>query len=106
MKKLILMAVAALLSMSAYSQNVTRSGNTFKAAKTVKDTMITRFQYQDSKCGIYPIIINKTNGHCYIIKKSKKTGKYYRVYFTGKNKEYISTNICYELGIKYIPTKK
>lgn len=106
MKKLILLAITAMMSMSVYSQNVVRKGNVFTAAKAAKDTLVTKFQYQDSKCGIYPIIINKKNGHCYIIKKSQKSGKYYRVYFTGKNKEYISTNICDELGIKYIPTKK
>lgn len=106
MKKMIMLTVAAMMYAGAYSQNVTRNGNTFQVSKATRDTMVTNYKYQDSKNTVYPIIINKQNGHCYIMRKSKKTGKYYRTYFTGKNKEYISINICKELNIKYIPTKK
>lgn len=87
--------------------NVTRNGNVFstKSTRTAKDTLVTKYQYQDASGKAYPIIIIKSNGKCYVWKKSKKTGKMYKYYLSGKNAE-ISKTIAKELGIPYVDTKK
>lgn len=97
MKKLILLAVAAMLSMGVYSQNVTRYGNVFVQGTRAKDTLVTKYQYRDSKGKAYPIVINRTNGRCYVWKKSSKTSKSYKMYMTAK----VSMTISKELGVTY-----
>lgn len=84
--------------------NVIRNGNTF-SIKNTKDTLVTKYKFSDSKGNTYPIIIIKQNGRCYIWKKSKKTGKMYKYYLSGKNAE-IAKTIAKELGITYVDTKK
>lgn len=46
----------------------------------------------------YPIYINRKNGHCYILKTSKKTGKEYK----SKINENAAKVVAKELGITYI----
>lgn len=111
MKKFI---VAAMLLLGAcYStsaQSIVREGNTFKSVttKATKDTLVTAFKFEDSKGILYPIIINKANGRCWIWKKSStpdksgKTGKMYKMYM----KPEVAKAICKDLGITYIETKK
>lgn len=107
MKKLVIMAVIAVLGMAtAFGQevnnsNVVRNGKTFEVVKQSiqqpKDTLVTDYTFKDSKGNEYPIIINRNSGRCYIWKTSSKTGKVYKSYM----KEEIAVQICRELNIAY-----
>lgn len=107
MKKLIVLAVFAVLGMAtAFGQevnnsNVVRNGKTFEIVKQSvqqpKDTLVTEYTFKDSKGTEYPIIINRNSGRCYIWKTSSKTGKVYKSYM----KEEIAVQICRELNIAY-----
>ena len=84
---------ALLLTVSSMSaQGFSRSGNTFKS---VRDTLVTDYKYEDSKGNTYPIVVNKKTGSCYVCKVSKN-GKFYR---QNMAKE-IKLQICKELNIK------
>lgn len=107
MKKLVIMAVIAVLGMAtAFGQevnnsNVIRNGKTFEVVKQSiqqpKDTLVTEYTFKDSKGTEYPIIINRNSGRCYIWKTSSKTGNLYKSYM----KEEIAVQICRELNIAY-----
>ena len=107
MKKLVIMAVIAVLGMAtAFGQevnnsNVVRNGKTFEIVKQSvqqpKDTLVTEYTFKDSKGVEYPIIINRSSGRCYIWKTSSKTGNLYKSYM----KEEIAVQICRELNIAY-----
>ena len=56
----------------------------------------TPYSWSDSKGNKY-IIYMSSNGSCYIIKKSNKTGKDYKMYM----KPEISQDICKKLGKEY-----
>lgn len=109
MKKIIL-AVVILLAFGVHNtnaQSVVRNGNTFKSvssssSRTTKDTLATKFMWEDSKGNKYPIIVNKGSGACYIWRKSSKTGKMYKSYLGAE----VSQAVCKELGITYISKKK
>ena len=109
MKKFIF-AVAILLAFSvqnANAQSVVRNGNTFKSvssssSRTPRDTIATKFMWEDSKSNKYPIIVNKGSGACYVWRKSAKTGKRYKSYLGAE----VSKAVCRELGITYISKKK
>lgn len=81
------------------AQNVVKSGNAFKSVKstTKGDTLVTKFFFEDSKGGKYPIILVKKSGRCYIWKKSGKTGRLYKRYM----KPEISKAVCKEMNITY-----
>ena len=84
---------ALLLTVSSMSaQGFSRSGNTFKS---VRDTLVTDYKYEDSKGNTYPIVVNKKTGSCYVCKVNKN-GKFYR---QNMAKE-IKLQICKELNIK------
>ena len=109
MKKLIF-AVVMLLALGVQNinaQSVVRNGNTFKSvssnsSRTSRDTIATKFEWEDSKGNKYPIIVNKGSGACYVWRKSAKTGKMYKSYLGAK----VSQAVCKELGITYVPKKK
>lgn len=109
MKKIIL-AVAMLLAFgiqNTNAQSVVRNGNIFKSvssssSRTSRDTLATKFMWEDSKGNKYPIIVNKKSGACYVWRKSAKTGKMYKSYLGAE----ISQAVCKELGITYISKKK
>ena len=109
MKKIIL-AVAILLAFgiqNTNAQSVVRNGNTFKSvssnsSRTSRDTIATKFEWEDSKGNKYPIIVNKGSGACYVWRKSAKTGKMYKSYLGAE----VSQAVCKELGITYVPKKK
>ena len=109
MKKIIL-AVAMLLAFGVQNtnaQSVVRNGNTFKSvssssSRTSRDTLATKFMWEDSKGNKYPIIVNKKSGSCYVWRKSTKTGKMYKSYLGAE----VSQAVCKELGITYVPKKK
>lgn len=104
MKQLVLVLVFILSSVCGYSQ-VVRNGNTFsKVNNSTRDTVVTKYTYKDRDGKTYRIILNRSNGHCYIYRCSKKSGHYYRMYFTGKN-DNISKIICHEMNVGYKPTK-
>ena len=109
MKKLIF-AVVMLLAFGVQNtnaQSVVRNGNTFKSvssnsSRTSRDTIATKFEWEDSKGNKYPIIVNKGSGACYVWRKSAKTGKMYKYYLGAE----VSQAVCKELGITYVPKKK
>lgn len=108
MKKFIVAAIM-LLAVSGYcanAQEVKREGNTFSfvssgRTSTKKDTLLTQYEFADSKGNHYPIIVNKSSGRCYIWKTSSKTGKLYKQYM----KEEISREVCKLVDIAYIEKK-
>lgn len=99
MRKFILIVILAITSISAsYSQNYTKSGNTFKVvsgATASKETK-TDFIWETSKGEKYPIYVGPS-GSCYIKRTSSKTGKEYKQYLGAE----ISSEICKSLGIEY-----
>ena len=108
MKKFIF-AVAMLLAFGVQNinaQSVVKNGNTFKSvsssSRAAKDTLATKFKWEDSKGNKYPIIVNKGSGACYVWRKSAKTGKMYKSYLGAE----ASQAVCKELGITYVPKKK
>ena len=109
MKKIIL-AVAMLLAFgiqNTNAQSVVKNGNTFKlvsssSSRAAKDTLVTKFEWVDSKGNKYPIIVNKGSGACYIWRKSAKTDKMYKSYLGTE----VSQTICKELDITYVSKKK
>ena len=75
-----------------------RVGNVFKAAQhtATKDTVVTKFMFEDRQGKQYKIICSKATGACYIWKRSAKSGKMYKQYM----KKEITDTICAELNIK------
>lgn len=61
----------------------------------------TPYTWQDSKGNKYPIYMSNT-GSCFIIKKSKKTGKDYKSYL----KPEVSQDICKKMNREYKGKKK
>lgn len=109
MKKFILAAIMLLAFgvQNINAQSVVKNGNTVKSAssnssRTAKDTIVTKFMWEDSKGNKYPIIVTKGSGACYIWRKSAKTGKMYKSYLGAE----VSQAVCKELGITYISKKK
>lgn len=96
--KTLITTFALLCSIAAQGQT-TRKGNIFVQAKreTVRDTLVTSYKYE-SNGKVYPIVVNRKTGTCYIWKVSKN-GKGYRQYMNKEIKETINK----ELNLK---TKK
>ena len=94
-----------MLSLCVSAQNVVREGNTFRQVSTrgtyKKDTLVTRFTYEDASGNQYSIILNKGTGTCYVWKKRAKGGvyKYYM-------KPQVSSQIADSYGIAYNPRKR
>lgn len=97
MKKLYIIFALLLAVCSMSAQGVVRSGNVFKSERkaTVKDTLISQYKYEDRNGNIYPIIVNKKSGACWVCKVSKN-GKFYRQYMSKD----VKSQICAELNIK------
>ena len=107
MKKLFITAIMLFsLSLGVQAQSVVREGMTFKSvtasSRAKADTLLTDYKFEDSKGLLYPIIINKQSGRCWIWKKSSKTSKMYKQYLN----EEISRAVSKELGINYVPKTK
>lgn len=77
MKKLI-------ITLAIMAAAITSNAQVFKATQSrrsvVKDTLVTKYKYEDKQGTQYPIIINKKSGRCYVWKKSAKSGRNYRMY--------------------------
>ena len=104
MKKIIFAMVMMFCALNVNAQ-VVRNGNTFKQTSSrsaSKDTLVTKFDYEDSKGTSYKIIINRSSGRCYVWKKSGKTGKLYKQYM----KEEVSRAVAKEYGVAYVEKKK
>lgn len=91
--KTILTTFALLCAMFAQGQT-TRQGNTFVQTKreAVRDTLVTKYNYQTQDGKQHPIVINKKTGSCYIWKVSKN-GKGYRQYMPKDVKETITKEL-------------
>ena len=104
MKKLFVIAAMLLafsVNSSTYAQSVKREGTTFvvSSSRSKLEPIKTKYTWKVDDTE-YPIYIS-TNGSCYIIKTSKKTGKEYKQYLPKE----VCAEICKELGIEY-KTKK
>ena len=102
MKKLLVIAALlfALGVNNSIAQNIVREGKTFKSVSSKsskKDTLMTSYRFEDSKGTLYPIIINKASGRCYVWKKSGKTGNMYKMYM----KPEVSRQIAKELNVNF-----
>lgn len=87
------------LWMTADAQTTYKQeGNTFSSVKTtnVVKSDKTPYTWKDSKGKEYPIYIT-SNGSCYIIRTSNKTGKEYRQYLPVE----VSEQICKQLNREY-----
>ena len=74
MKQILFIIVALMMSMNLSAQKVVMNGDTFKMER---DTIVTKFKFEDSKGKSYPIIYDKGNKKCYVCRISKN-GKFYR----------------------------
>lgn len=102
MKKL-LISILLLCSLSTEAQ-VVREGNTFRQTSTrgsYRDTLVTRFSYEDASGNQYSIILNKGTGTCYVWKKRAKGGVY-KFYM----KPEVSSQIADDYGVAYNPKKR
>lgn len=99
MKKIIIAAMMLFSASFACAQNVVKEGNTFKSTKikSVKDTIVTKYWWEDAKGEKYPIIINKKSGSCYYWRTSK-AGKKYTSYVS---EEEVILQICKEYGAEH-----
>ena len=101
---LALLLLVLAMGLAANAQTYTRSGNTFisSTGERVKaEPTKTKFTWKDSKGKEYPVYIS-SNGSCFVIKVSAKTGKEYRNYLGPE----ISQQICKELNVEYKGKKK
>lgn len=89
MTLMILLTLAFMASIGAYSQNVVREGRTFTAIQSDSTKggkyEKTEYTYRD-KTGEYPIYLS-SRGSAFIFKVSKKTGKEYRKYLPEVTKQ-------------------
>lgn len=76
MKKLI-------ITLAIMAAAITSNAQVFKATQSrrsvVKDTVVTKMQYEDRQGKRYPIVVNRKSGAVYIWKISRN-GKGYRQY--------------------------
>ena len=94
---LTLLLLVLAIGLAANAQTYTRSGNTFISSTGERTQPVkTKFTWKDSKGNEYPVYIS-SNGSCFVIKVSAKTGKEYRNYLGPE----ISQQICKELGVNY-----
>ena len=82
MKKILIIILLILGVSNIYAQNkrveYSLEGNTFKMITKKSKVTLTPYFWTDREGKTYPIY--KTDKSCFIIKKSKKTGKEYRYY--------------------------
>lgn len=101
---MILIALCGMFFIAAHSnaQSIVRKGNNFsQVSNTARDTLRTEYTFTDSKGVVYPIVINKANGRCYVWRVSKN-GRGYRAYLKAE----LSKTIAKEIGIEYKEKKK
>ncbi len=82
MKNYILIVMAIVLSLEVNAQSVTRdeSGNFIaKARVEAAHDSTTTFTYTDAKGNVEPVFKGRRGGY-YLVRTSKKSGKFYRKY--------------------------
>jgi hypothetical protein len=87
-------------SSFTFAQNYERNGNTFEAVasagtRTKQEPIKTKFTWKDTKGVEYPVYVT-SNGACFVIKTSSKTGKEYKAYLPKE----LCEEICKEMDIK------
>ena len=101
MKKMILCALFALVSLCVSAQDYKLNGKTFEKVKTEQTTTQSAtkndYKIKESDCKQYPIYSSK-NGRAFIVKISKTKGEPYNKYLG----EEISRQLCEEYGITYV----
>jgi hypothetical protein len=97
---IILMVIIGVCN--AHAQRMVFQETTTQTTGSKKDTLVTKYDKEDSQGNKYPIIINKKSGSCYYWRKSSKTGKMYKSYLKPEDSEKISK----EYGITYAPRRK
>ena len=103
-KILIAIIIIAILGVCNAHAQVRREGNTFKqetTRTTTKDTLVTKFNFEDSQGKTYEIILNKKSGSCYVWKQSK-SGKMYKQYMQPE----VCSAVSKEYGVTYTPRKR
>lgn len=101
---LILFIICISMVANADDKNYKCENNTYSSTgrlHSASTSQTTPYFWSDSKGNKYPIYISNS-GSCYIIKKSNKTGKDYKIYM----KPEISKDICTKLGKEYKGKKK
>ena len=101
---LTLLLLVLAMGLAANAQTYTREGNTFissKGERVKAEPVKTKFTWKDSKGKEYHVYIS-SNGSCFVIKVSAKTGKEYRNYLGPE----ISQQICKELNVEYKGKRK
>lgn len=96
---LVLAIIAISCVSDAQSNNFERHDNTFVSkskSRSKTEPTKTKYTWKDSKGNTYPVYIS-SNGSCFIIKTSAKTGKQYRNYLDTE----LSKQICKELNVEY-----
>lgn len=88
---LIILLILSVSSISAQNKRVEYSleGNTFKVITKKSEVTLTPYIWTNREGKTYPIY--KTDKSCFIIKKSKKTGKEYRYYLPKEVQQKINT---------------
>lgn len=88
---LIILLILGMGTISAQNKRVEYSleGNTFKVITKKSEVTLTPYIWTDREGKTYPIY--KTDKSCFIIKKSKKTGKEYRYYLPKEVQQKINT---------------
>ena len=72
-----------------------------KSTRSVRDTLITDQWYEGPYGKLYPVILNKNTGHCYIIVTSKN-GKQRREHTDST----VCLDMCTKYNVTYIPPKR
>lgn len=101
---LALLLLVLAIGLVANAQSYKCEGTTYSSTGRVNNSsapISTGFTWSDSKGNKYPIYISQS-GSCYIIKKSNKTGKDYKMYM----KPEISQDICKKMNREYKGKKK
>ena len=88
--------VMFMCSLPCNAQYV-RQGNKIMMVSAPKDTIITNLVLVDNQGIERTIILNKSNGRCWIWKESKKTGKMYKQYI----KNELAEEIAKEYGVEF-----
>ena len=99
MKKIVILFILSLFTMTMYGQSYARRGDDFVSSSTTsrtkKEPVKTTHNWIVGDKS-YPIY-RSDSGSCFIIKTSQKTGKEYRQYLG----EEVSREICREDGFPY-----